>query len=225
MKTVFPRYFTLIELLVVIAIIAILMALLLPALKGAKAAATKIACLNAEKQLGIWCIGWATDHDGWMLPGNWGAELAANDSAFVAATHNKCPAAAADDPNGYGLNANFYNPIPFMTPQWGPGDEWFWTHGRFKFTRVATPRSVIGFMDAGTYFGAYWQNIPFVYSLYANSRHSRAGGLGGANIWFLDGHGEYKQDDWIQTPCGWPPGTIGSSGVEIGFGGYNFRVW
>ncbi len=208
----------------VIAIIAILAALLLPALKQAKSAATKIACLNAEKQLGLWCLNWADSHDGWMLPGYWWPALASDDSAFVPARHNKCP--ASDDANGYGLNANFSNPIPFMNPQWGgAGNPWFSGHGRFKIYRVANPQSVIAFMDANTYYGAFWQNLPFAYSLYSNSRHAGGGIVGGANVWLLDGHAEYKRDDWIRTPCGSPTGTIGASGCEIGYGGYNFRVW
>jgi prepilin-type N-terminal cleavage/methylation domain-containing protein/prepilin-type processing-associated H-X9-DG protein len=66
-----PRLaFTLIELLVVISIIAILMAVLMPALRKAKAQATRIICQSRQKDIGMAMNFYVMDNNG-LLMASW----------------------------------------------------------------------------------------------------------------------------------------------------------
>ena len=66
--------FTLIELLVVIAIIAILAALLLPALSSARERASRVVCMNNNKQLTTALHLYAGDNSDFVPWPNWGNE-------------------------------------------------------------------------------------------------------------------------------------------------------
>lgn len=126
------RKFTLLELLIVIGTIAVLMALLLPALNKARSKARDICCVSNLRQIGIYALGYADQHN--TLPaanGNgggfsckWNDALYAYDSGTPMVNYGSwkpvpgglkiprgvfaCPASSAEDPlsrsTHYGIN-------------------------------------------------------------------------------------------------------------------------
>ncbi|MBL4700712.1 MAG: prepilin-type N-terminal cleavage/methylation domain-containing protein [Phycisphaeraceae bacterium] len=223
MKVQFEKGFTLIELLVVISIISLLIAILLPALKKARAIAQQVSCQSNARGIQLMSVTWSMDNKDWVVPGDWQTKLASG-YGFNLNTVGRDPASQTATENGYGLNANFYNPIGFMSPVWGGGGApWLTIHSRLQRKDAASPADVIEFMDARAFLGAYWQNSPFTYQLYAQ-RHGEGNHIG-ANIAFFDGHGEFKTSTWIEKPQWFGWNAIGSQGIPVGWGGNRFRVW
>jgi len=69
MKTENKKAFTLVELMVVISVISLLMGLLMPALSAARSQARAVVCKANLHQLLIASIGYATENDGFYVPG------------------------------------------------------------------------------------------------------------------------------------------------------------
>jgi len=77
------KAFTLIELLVVIAILAILIAILIPAVSKAIESARRTNCTNNLKALSLAVLGYASENDGELPPGNDLTSIAKSVSNYV----------------------------------------------------------------------------------------------------------------------------------------------
>jgi prepilin-type N-terminal cleavage/methylation domain-containing protein len=105
--------FTLIELLVVIAIIAVLAALLLPALAKARDQATRIRCVNNEKQLVVtWSLYTLDNHDSLVPNGGDGAITSAKPHLWVYGGNHGDPETLTN--NQYLLGPNYALFSPYL---------------------------------------------------------------------------------------------------------------
>lgn len=110
--------FTLIELLVVIAIIGLLLALLQPSLSKAKAAATRVSCLNNERQLFIVARCFADEHEGWLPARGLGGDdrWPAAFRIYLSGNHDVyyCPLARSDPETKADPYANDHNNTSYI---------------------------------------------------------------------------------------------------------------
>jgi len=194
--------FTLVELLIVIAIIAILAAMLLPALKNAKEAASSLSCINNQRQLVQMSFNFAGDYNGYTPPALWYKDPASYVAPSLAykdfnlwpyglnKESLKCPSVPALTDLAYGINMY----LLYEAPMWGPGDIYYYAHGRYKLEMIRKPDKLMMFTDtfpnvAGGTAGSYvssgangFNGLPFgvVSSCHQNNRVFQTG--------FFDGH-------------------------------------
>lgn len=68
-QTISRDAFTLVEVLVVISVLGLLLAVLMPALAGARSQAQGLVCRSNLRQLALAALGYATENDGYHVPG------------------------------------------------------------------------------------------------------------------------------------------------------------
>jgi prepilin-type N-terminal cleavage/methylation domain-containing protein len=102
------RGFTLVEMLVVIGIIAVLMSLLLPAVMRAREAASRAACANNLKQMGLACTAYHTQY-GYFPTAGWGDYYGPNYSVTGAANNDLVPYGGWQQTAGWGFQV-----LPFL---------------------------------------------------------------------------------------------------------------
>lgn len=132
---------TLTEILVVIGIIAVLASLLFPALNSTRKAAANAVCVSNLRQIFQLSAVWATDNDGYVPQSQWYVtnlpSRYSNLTKYGLTTKmTTCPASELQSPT-YGISSRLVT----SDPQWGPGDVYFWSHGKYKLS-LLSPRTI-----------------------------------------------------------------------------------
>jgi prepilin-type N-terminal cleavage/methylation domain-containing protein len=158
------RAFSLVELVVVIGILGMLAALLLPALTGARQAATSVACASQLRQLGQAFSVYAVENDGYLPPwsgthaypaGSYGPPL---EDPGIAWTEYLMSSYVAPDSRVYRCPAFEGNAVTyFITARWES------LQGLFTM-RLSRIRTSSTFILSGDCTGPEWYQPPFGHS-------------------------------------------------------------
>lgn len=179
-----PHGLTLIELLVVIGIIAVLASLLFPALSSTRKATANAVCVSNLRQIFQLSAIWATDNDGYVPQSQWYVTnlptMYNNLTKYGLTTKMTiCPASGLQSPT-YGISSRL---VTSASPQWGPGDVYFWSHGKYKLA-LLSPRTIF-FSETAQ---QPWSGKAGAYISAPESAAAPHGNRG--NVLYCDGHVE-----------------------------------
>ncbi len=197
--------FTLIELLVVIAIIAILASMLLPTLGRARETARRINCLSDEKQIGLSLLNYTSDSNA-QLPVPW--PNGGSPWISLLTTNKYLPSNACgisgkatlvcQQIKNYGITVGAVYGWSYAIPTWG-GDGVYGINDRTRSRKLTRFKHVSEIVAIGESTKLLWNGSWMTPVLSPECGYPQPVHLKGANIVFLDGHGEWVRKDTSTT--------------------------